>query len=87
MCQVPNLCGKTPTMIQATKVSFNKHASLRIFGFQSLFELETDASLKKFWEVLSERNEHDCRRVIAYANHSLRPNECSVHNCSSFNLE
>ena len=55
--------------------------------FSRPFDLETDASMQGLGAVLSQRDENDKSRVIAYARRSLQPNEKKMRNYSSAKLE
>ena len=55
--------------------------------FSREFILEIDASLNGLGTILSQQGKDGQIHVIAYASHSLRPSERSMHNYSSAKLE
>ena len=71
----------------ALKVTLTTAPVLGYPNFNREFIIETDPLLRGLGAVLSQVDENGKVHVIAYASHTLRPSEKSVHNYSSVKLE
>ena len=78
---------KHQVVFDALKEALSTAPVLGYLDFSREFILEIDASLNGLGAILSQQGKDGQIHVIAYASHSLRPSERSMHNYSSAKLE
>ena len=78
---------KHQEVFDALKEALSTSPVLGYPNFSRELILEIDASLNGLGTILSQQGKDGQIHVIAYASHSLRPSEKSMHNYSSVKLE